>query len=459
MHFCCVPNCPNRSDRQEHLSFFRLPLKNRSLLKQWIHLIKRQNLPIHENTRICSEHFVNAAGRHLRIDEVPSLQLPSSTHGATRLKRKSPKQRPFLYSDNTPQDDDHEIPMKSNAATQSDLDIRSLEENFKKDQEDLKKKLKDLVKQLFREQFRLSNMKEDDSKIAFHTGFPSYGALKAFYDFLGPGVDNLCYSSKSNEDNQEDAQRRCRPRILPPLEEFFLTMVRLRLGLMEQDLAYRFGISQPTVSRIINTWINFIYLKLKEIPIWPPKDLMLANMPQKFRECYPTTRVILDATEIYIEQPDLPELQQMTFSNYKNDNTFKGIVGISPDGVVTFVSSLYPGCISDKDLTKRCGILDLLEPGDSVMADRGFDINEDLIIRGVGLNVPPFMRGKQQLSETEVVTTRRIASLRIHVERAMGRIKSYHIFDRALPATMTNIADRIFFVCCVLTNFQPPLCK
>ena len=74
----------------------------------------------------------------------------------------------------------------------------------------------------------------------------------------------------------------------------------------------------------------------------------------------------------------------MTFSNYKNRNTFKALVGISPDGVITFVSPLYPGSISDMQLT-RCY---LLEPGDSVMADRGFDIVDDLILRGVHLNVP-----------------------------------------------------------------------
>ena len=91
----------------------------------------------------------------------------------------------------------------------------------------------------------------------------------------------------------------------------------------------------------------------------------------------------------YIEQPKLPELQQMTFSSYKNHNTFKALVGISPDGVITFVSSLYPGCISDKELTRKSGILDLLEEGDSVMADRGFDIEEDLILLGVKLNTPP----------------------------------------------------------------------
>ena len=173
-----------------------------------------------------------------------------------------------------------------------------------------------------------------------------------------------------------------------------MTMVHLRLGLLEQGITHRFQVSQSTVSRIICTWINFLFLKLKEIPLWPPKELVQMNMPAEFQEKYPSTRVIIDATEIFIEQPKLPELQQMTFSNYRNDNTFKGLVDISPDGSVTFISSLYPGSISDKELTKRSGILDLLEPGDSVMADREFEIEEDLLLIGVKLNIPPFFGAK-----------------------------------------------------------------
>ena len=102
---------------------------------------------------------------------------------------------------------------------------------------------------------------------------------------------------------------------------------------------------------------------MKEIPLWMPKGLVQATMPEQFKRLYPTTRVI-DAKEIYVEQPKLPELQQINFSNYKNDNTYKGLDGISPNGVITFVSLLYPGSISDKELTRRCGILELLEEGD-----------------------------------------------------------------------------------------------
>ena len=302
-------------------------------------------------------------------------------------------------------------------------------------------------------QFRLANISHDEKMITFYTGFPSFTTLKTCFEYLGPAVNHLSY-----KENESDACRSGRPHILPPMEEFFLVLVRLRLGLMEQDIAYRFNISQSTVSRIIITWINFMYLQFKDLPLWPKKEVVASYMPQVFKDQYPSTRVIIDATEIFIEQPHLPEIQKMTFSSYKNHNTYKALIGISPSGAITFISKLFSGSVSDKELTRQSGILDLLEAGDSVMADKGFDIAEYLIPQGVQLNIPPFLRGTDQFSHKELVENRRIASLRIHVERAMERIKNFHIFDRILPATLTGIADRMFFVCCVLCNFHTPLC-
>ena len=205
--------------------------------------------------------------------------------------------------------------------------------------------------------------------------------------------------------------------------------------------------------------MNFLYLQFKEIPLWPSKGMVKAYMPKCFQDAYPSTRVILDATEIRVQKPSLSEFQQMTFSSYKNTNTYKVLIGISPSGAVTFVSKVYPGSISDSKLTRCSGILDLLKSGDSVMADRGFDIQDDLTLINVKLNIPPFLKDKDQFTEVEMIQTRRIASLRIHVERAMERLKNFHIFHRVLPPSFVDVAEQMVFVCAVLSNFHPPLCK
>ena len=77
--------------------------------------------------------------------------------------------------------------------------------------------------------------------------------------------------------------------------------------------------------------------------------------------------------------------------------------------------------------------------------------------KGVELNIPPFIEGRKQLPASEVQCGRNIASLRIHVERAIGRIKNYAILKGTLPITMIRIANQIVCVCAWLTNFQPAL--
>ena len=179
-------------------------------------------------------------------------------------------------------------------------------------------------------------------------------------------------------------------------------------------------------------------------------------MPESFKKSYPTTRVIIDCTEIFIETPSSFRTQSVTYSNYKHHNTAKGLVGISPSGSISFVSDLYSGRSSDKQITKHCGILDMLENGDSIMADKGFDIASDLPL-GVFLNIPPFLRDKENLSLEEETETRRIASVRIHVERAIARIKNFRILSTIFPIAMAADMNKIWVISCYLSNFLPPL--
>ena len=90
------------------------------------------------------------------------------------------------------------------------------------------------------------------------------------------------------------------------------------------------------------------------------------------------------------------------------------------------------------------------------MTQSGFII-QDLLPLGVSLNIPPFLDGQQQLPPEQIQSGRRIASLRIHVERAIGRIKVYSILKATIPLSMARLTNQIIFVCAFLTNFQPAL--
>ena len=92
-----MPGCSNRPSRESHLSYFALPLKNKKLLRNWIHKIGRKKLPINASTRICSDHFVNATGYRLCPDEYPSVKLPILSTTISTTQRKPPKER---YSTN-----------------------------------------------------------------------------------------------------------------------------------------------------------------------------------------------------------------------------------------------------------------------------------------------------------------------------------------------------------------------
>ena len=110
------------------------------------------------------------------------------------------------------------------------------------------------------------------------------------------------------------------------------------------------------------------------------------------------------------------------------------------------------------------GFLRLLEPGDIILADRGFDIGDDIARHGAKLVIPSFTRGKKQLRMQEVECSQRIAKVRIHVERIIGLLKNkYTILQGTLPVTLIKHRDDIDFafidqlltVCCALINLSP----
>ena len=129
------------------------------------------------------------------------------------------------------------------------------------------------------------------------------------------------------------------------------------------------------------------------------------------------------------------------------------------------MSKVWGGRASDKVITKSSGLIDLLEEGDIVLADRGFNFPEYFAAKGVRLVVPAFTRGKKQLTGSEVATSRRMSRARIHVERAIGGLKTFKILHNTLPVSMikrrgdVNIStiDKLLLNCSALTNLRKPV--
>lgn len=211
-------------------------------------------------------------------------------------------------------------------------------------------------------------------------------------------------------------------------DQILITFLKLRLNLVNKDLAIRFNTSESTVYNIILTCIillqEILFNKLMEtMPSQTKNILCLPNCYVSFQNC----RMTIDCTEVACDIPHHLNYQRATFSSYKHKNTLKGLIGLAPNGVITFVSKLYPGSTSDKKIVSHCGILSLLESCDLILADKGFLIS-DILPDGVSLNIPPFLTSSQ-FTPSEVEKTKSIARARIHVERAISRLKGLKILS------------------------------
>ena len=217
-----------------------------------------------------------------------------------------------------------------------------------------------------------------------------------------------------------------------------------------------FGISQTVGSSIFLTWVMFLEKELKLfLPFSTLTDMEGISWPEVYR-CNPCFRAIIDCTEFYIQKPSLPSSQRRTHSTYKARNTFKLFISISPLLHINYVSRLYSGCISDKEITKKCGFLEELVPGDEVMADKGFNIQDLLALHHVRLISPPIMH-KDNVGTHAATMTRRVATKRIHIERIIQRLKSFGILQGVIPLTMKSYIDSIVSVCAALVNLQPQI--
>ncbi|ELT90502.1 hypothetical protein CAPTEDRAFT_191582 [Capitella teleta] len=147
------------------------------------------------------------------------------------------------------------------------------------------------------------------------------------WDSLGPAAYQLTY------------WQGIKPKLIVQ-DQLLLVLMKIRMYKPNFVLSHFFNVSENDVQTIFATWIRFMSLQWREIDVWPDKELIQFYAPSDFRRKFPSTRLVIDGVEISVKKPSKP---MATFSTYKNRNTAKALVGITPGGMVSYVSNATVG--------------------------------------------------------------------------------------------------------------------
>ena len=187
-----------------------------------------------------------------------------------------------------------------------------------------------------------------DAKMKFYTGINTIVLFNKIFRLIQPFLSDLIYwkGLKHAKDFSKVKDQICNtPKKLSQRDDFLLILMRLRLGLLNEDLAERFGVSPTLCSYIFTTWIKLLSKVLgKALVVWPPRESIREHLPEIFlKSGYGKCRVIIDCAEVFIDRPKSLSSQAATWSDYKHHETFKFLVGITSTGFISFLSSCYGG--------------------------------------------------------------------------------------------------------------------
>ena len=472
---CAAVGCSNRADPGTAVKFYKFPVADERR-KLWVAAMRRENWKPTDSSRICSDHFVGAEKSN---DPLSPAYVPKLfEHVRTPVKRKAERdlvayerraKRKLTFEESktqTPVKVDAsgndfteamaDLPGAYGAEVESDpVAVSSVSSQTDMDMEHLTR-LEETNNCLVLESKRMphapgqgdtlsiESFEKDNAKVLFYTGLQSFGTMMGIFEHVRKRVPQHHRHT------------------LSLFQQFLIVLMKLRLNCRDQDLAYRFGIHQSTVCRIFQRWIRVMHVMLGPLVKWPERDELRKTLPLEFRKHFPGCAVIIDCFEVFCERPSDLMARAQTYSHYKSHNTAKFLIGVAPQGVITFISHAWGGRASDKFITEHCGLLSHLNPGDQVLADRGFTVEDSVGMFCAELVMPPFTKGKKQLSRLKLDSARQVSRVRIHVERVIGMLRQkYTILSGTLPiaflmhddkATSCAFIDKVVTVCCALCN-------
>ncbi|XP_068684327.1 uncharacterized protein [Montipora foliosa] len=299
--------CNNRSDNRKDLVFHAFP-QDQILRKTWAIKMKRGDKKFASNRALycCSEHFVETDYRKsltgargdLVKNAVPSI-FTWSDHNDEVSQR---SERARIHREKTTMPFAGPLDMETESTTGTFEAMTASKNNPQ--EANLDAEIYDLRQRLSLSKFGLERFASSDDDIFFYTGFQSYSALIAFWNFVKLCSESLLSWNRARAKVnriladtafpylQGQTKEKQRKREIQPIDQLWMFLTRVRLGLFERDLAHRFDVSVSTVSDVIVTWANYLYILLGSLPVWPSKEKIKEHLSDSFKGKYENVRGI-----------------------------------------------------------------------------------------------------------------------------------------------------------------------
>ncbi|XP_063798816.1 uncharacterized protein LOC134966188 isoform X1 [Pseudophryne corroboree] len=313
--------------------------------------------------------------------------------------------------------------------------------NLRCEKEILEKKNKDLQEQLDRSSgtvlylgqqvknqehnrddtgFCMNSIKNESKWVRFYTGFDSYEHLTDFLGFV-TADQKLCTGRirKKTEVGPQSA--------LSLEDQLLLVLTRLRLGLLLQDLAFRFRISESTVSRYWLNWTELLHARLTQIPILYSNKYLDVFEPKRTVQYEGVTCTIMDCTDLFFEVQAKDRARPASTHPSRNHYLRRGYAIASANGFITFSSSL-PFGIATKVMDGQ---------------------PQEELYGGITppLEFPPFMQNVPvQLTHQQQEMSRQVLSFLSLIDKALN----FRFLKCVYPQNMEAQVDRAWTICCYL---------
>ncbi|XP_040079347.1 uncharacterized protein LOC115330700 isoform X2 [Ixodes scapularis] len=298
-----------------------------------------------------------------------------------------------------------------------------------------------IINKSYQKDLSVTALLEDEKCLKFYTGFSSKDRFRKFLKFV-----------KGRAKGHEPSSGRTgRPTSLSIGDQIATVLCRLRLGLLEEDLGFRFGVSASTVSRLLTFWTPLLCELLEEIAVWPIPEAVLESLPEALKTPVATTEDIsLECSEILLQVPADWNVQCDAYEpTVKRPRIATALVGMAQNGYVCFVSDLTLRSTTDSDGansgTGGC------EPGRAAIAAGGdFEAADDPKNSGVRPRKRRSAWEGRMSQEDEEHQTKVSGSLKVHINRVVHELKRFKILK---CMSMSEKLNTTWKLCCYLTNF------